>query len=274
MIKNIYILSRNGMLLYSKNFIEQKYDDNLLIGFFTSVENFSREALESIVKFIDLGVDNKLILKPKPDEKIFGAAIVSSKDNNILVGKILDNILQDFIDDFSPDYNLDRKSKSKMDKNIEDNLKKRTSSSLRIRILKTWLILGPLGLLLTIINIMATEYFISSRQSEYGSFFYMEDILLSIIPQVVLISLAELVLVFGVANFISGYIILDLKLAAINVLLYFGYILIFYFISVKPVLALIILTFFPFIIVASLLAAYLGYVLALQRITLRVKEID
>ena len=127
MIKNIYILSRNGILLYSKNFIEQKFDDNLIIGFFTSIENFSREALESIVKYVDLGVDNKLILQPKPDEKIFGAAIVSSKDNNILVNKILDNILQDFIDDFSPNYDLDRKSKSKIDKNmpmvsIEGNL--------------------------------------------------------------------------------------------------------------------------------------------------------
>ncbi|MBY8982960.1 MAG: hypothetical protein KGD57_08430, partial [Candidatus Lokiarchaeota archaeon] len=221
MIKNIYILSRNGMLLYSKNFIEQQYDDNLLIGFFTSIENFSREALESIVKFVDLGEDNKLILEPKPEEKIFGAAIVSSKDNNLLISKIVNNILQDFIDDFSPNYELNRKSKVRVDEIVKENLKRRISPSLKIRLIETWLILGPLGLLLTFLNIMATEYFASSL---YYRFFSMDDILMSIIPQVVLISLAELILVFGIANFISGYITLNLKVVGINSILYFGYI--------------------------------------------------
>ncbi|MBY9005391.1 MAG: hypothetical protein KGD63_01400 [Candidatus Lokiarchaeota archaeon] len=266
MIKNVYILRTNGMLLYSKNFIKQKYDDNLLIGFFTSIVNFSREALDSIVKFVDLGEDNKLILEPKPEEKIFGAAIVSSKDNTLLVSKILGNILQDFIDDFSPDYLIDTKSMRKVDIIAKENLKRKTAPSLRIRLIETWLILIPLGILLTFLNIMATEYFVSSL---YYRFFSMDEILISIIPQVVIISLVELILVFGIANFISGYITLNLRIAALNTLLYFGYILIFYFISVKPVLGIIIITFFPFIIIASLVASYVGHILALQKKTLK-----
>ncbi|GAI99743.1 unnamed protein product, partial [marine sediment metagenome] len=46
MLKNLYIMDENGKLLYSRDFVrEQKYDDNLLIGFFTSITNFSKEAL-------------------------------------------------------------------------------------------------------------------------------------------------------------------------------------------------------------------------------------
>ena len=59
----------------------------------------------------------------------------------------------------------------------------------------------------------------------------MDEILISIIPQVVLISIAELVLVFGIANVISGYLSLNLKVSVINIAIYFIYILIFYFIT-------------------------------------------
>ncbi len=262
MIKKIYILNSNGRLIYSKNFIQQEQDDNLLIGFFTSIVNFSREALESIIKFVDLGEGNKLILETKPEEEIFGAAIVSSRDNTALASKILNNILEDFLDDFSPDYNITAKNVNRVDIIIEINLKRKIAPSLKIRLIETWLILIPLGILLTYFNIMATEYFASSL---YFRFFSMDEILISIIPQVVLISLAELILVFGIANLIAGYFSLNLKLCAINSSLYFIYILTAYFIYVKPVLALIIITFFPFIIVASLVAFYVGHMLALQR---------
>ncbi len=56
MLKNLYILDENGILLYSKEFTrEEQYDDNLLIGFFTSIANFSREALGTAVKNVNLG---------------------------------------------------------------------------------------------------------------------------------------------------------------------------------------------------------------------------
>ena len=65
MIKSIYIMQENGVLLYSKNFLKEKFDSNLLVGFFASIANFSREALNSVVKNMDLGEDNKLILQPR-----------------------------------------------------------------------------------------------------------------------------------------------------------------------------------------------------------------
>ena len=95
MIKSIYIMRENGELLYVKNFLKEKYDSNILIGFFTSIANFSREALGTIVKNLDLGENNKLILTPIPESELLAAAIVSEKDHNELINKIL-NKLSDF----------------------------------------------------------------------------------------------------------------------------------------------------------------------------------
>ena len=68
MLKNLYILDESGILLYSKEFSrEEQYDDNLLIGLFTSIANFSREALGTAVKKVNLGENNKLILIPHED---------------------------------------------------------------------------------------------------------------------------------------------------------------------------------------------------------------
>ena len=124
MLKNLYIMDENGRLLYSKDFVrEQKYDDNLLVGFFTSITNFSREALGTAVKNIDLGENNKLIIIPKQEESLLGAAIVSSNDNNELVAKILKNILREFIDSYAPDYDIEKIIQEEMEKNIQSILK-------------------------------------------------------------------------------------------------------------------------------------------------------
>jgi hypothetical protein len=226
--------------------MDQPYDDNILIGFFASVANFSREALESVVKFVDLGEDNKLILEPKPEEKIFGAAIVSSKDNNELVSNFLKDLLQDFIDEFSPDYEL------------EVNTWYNASDWFAL----TWIILTPLSILFTLLNIFATEYLVLSPNP---NFFTIEQILTRLIPQIVLFSFAELVIVFGIANFISGLLSLNLKVSFINALIYFIIIIITYFLSVQPVLIYIILAFLPFIIIASLGGAYIGHKIAIKR---------
>ncbi len=157
MLKNLYLMDENGRLLYSKDFVrEQKYDDNLLVGFFTSITNFSREALGTAVKNVDLGENNKLIIVPKQDERILGAAIVSSNDNNELVVKILKNILQEFIDSYSPDYDTEKIIQEEMEKNIQKNLKGKTTSSPIIRMAISWLINGSLIYPLILLSISSS----------------------------------------------------------------------------------------------------------------------
>jgi hypothetical protein len=263
MFKNIYIISTNGMMYYSKKFIDEGFDDNLLVGFFTSTTNFSREALESVVKYVDLGSDNKLVLESKPDEDIFAAAIVSSKDNNNLVSTILKNILQDFIDEFYPDYNHDQIERSETNF-IDNNLKGVTSYSLFKRFIISWLVLAPLALFLTYLNILFTETFIVSQYLEQ-EFYTLQEILNRVGPNVVLISLAELIFVFGVSNFISGFITINLKVGMINSVFYYILIILAYFLSVTPYLIYIILAFTPLVIIISFGAVYFGYIFALRR---------
>ncbi|MBD3200931.1 MAG: hypothetical protein GF316_13005 [Candidatus Lokiarchaeota archaeon] len=248
--------------------MEQQYDDNVLIGFFASTANFSREALESVVKFVDLGENNKLILETNSEEKIIGAAIVSSKDNNELVSVILSDIIQDFIDDFSPDYDQDEISRGNMDRLIQENLKGKTGFSLPIRIILTWIILVPMAIILTILNIWATEYLVIS--SERG-FFTLEQVLTRTFPQVVLISFVELIVVFGLPNLISGYFMMDLKLITLNSGIYFALIVLSYFLSVQPVLLYVILSFFPLIFMISLGAGYIGFRIGVKKKLLKAR---
>ena len=175
MIKNLYILDESGILLYSKEFTrEEQYDDNLLIGFFTSIANFSREALGTAVKNVNLGENNKLILVPHEDERLLGAAIVSSRDNNELVTKIIKEILQEFIDSYSPDYDIEKILHEDMEKVIQDVLRAKTIHSPIIRNLLAWIINAPLTVLLVYVSIYVTLFIYAA--------FDLESIIFAIFP--------------------------------------------------------------------------------------------
>ena len=125
MIKSLYIMQENGVLLYSKNFLKEKFDSNLLVGFFASIANFSREALNSVVKNMDLGEDNKLILQPMSKEKLIAAAIVNSSDNNELISQILNNIILDFINEIIVEESVENIDNVQVDKIVKENLKRK-----------------------------------------------------------------------------------------------------------------------------------------------------
>ncbi len=259
MIKSLYILRRNGMLLYSESFIKQPFDENLILGFFSSVVNFSREGLESIVDFVDLGKDSKVIFELNTQENIFGAAIVSIKDNNGLVKTILKTLLTDFIDEFSPAYDLELvKNREKMDDIIKDNLRRRGTSSLLLRFIISIIVLIGIGVVLTIINIWVFANFILRNIPIYIT---PENLVKQTIPILVLGLFAELIILFGIGNFISGYILLNLKVSILNAIIYFILIIIAHLFALGAIASILIypiLSFLPFVAIASLGGAYLG----------------
>ncbi len=256
MIKSIYLLKSNGEILYSKNFVEQQYDENLLIGFFNSVVNFSREALKSVVDFIDLGRESKAILELKSEEDIFGAIICSKTDNSELVKRILKNILQGFIDEFSPNYNLQgRKNKEKVDDIFRKTMKGKGRYSILVRFIISWIILIPLGGILVLVNIWASEFFIFSGPLNPPG---IEQLITRTIPQIIIVLFFESVILFGLTNFISGYILLNLKYSFINAVIFFILIILSISLSVRPILIYPILSFLPFVVISSLGGAYLG----------------
>ncbi len=275
MIKKIYILKFNGTLLFSMSdpghtyaIKEDKFDDNILIGFFASIANFSREALEGVVEYIELGHDNKLILFPHSKEKLLSVAIVNSIDDNDLIFKILRNIMQDFIGEFGPEYNPDKIRKEVMLHIIKENLEGKTSYSLRSRFIISWLVLIPLVIFLNFLNITTRDSIFQYLYLD-KEVYTQEEVYTEVMPSMVWISLFVLIIVFILPNFISGYLVLNEKVAYLNSVLYIILITSIYFFTIESLFAYVIIAYLPFVFLMSIGFAYIGFSLAKKRKIIR-----
>ena len=259
----------NGILLFSKNFIKtEKYDDSIFIGFFASIANFSREALDSIVEYIDLGHDNKLIIYPQLKEKILAAAIVSSVDDNDLISKVLRNITQDFMGEFGPDFNPNKINKEETERIIAENLEGKISNTLLKRLIYSWILLIPLCILLNFININSREFVFQYLYLDQDTY-TQEEIYTEVMPSMVWISLLVMLIVFILPNLISGYLVLNEKYAYLNSMIYLVLIVSIYFFTIESVFAYVIISYLPLVILMSIGFAYLGFRLAKKRKIIR-----
>jgi len=269
MLKRIYIMKYNGTLLYTANYTEEeKFDDNILIAFFASIANFTREALEGIVEYIDLGQDNKLILFPQEKEKLLAVAIVNSIDENSLISKILRNIVQDFMGEFGPDYNPDNIGKDQTTNIIEENLEGRVSHPLMYRLIYSWILLIPLCLLLNYLNIIAREFIFQYLYLDQ-EVYTQEEVYTEVMPSMIWISLLVLLIVFILPNLISGYLVLNEKFAYLNSIVYLILITGIYFYTIESVFAYVIIAYMPLIILISLGFTNIGFRLAKRRKIIR-----
>jgi hypothetical protein len=242
---------------------EEKYDDNILIGFFASLANFGREALNSIIQYIDLGDNNKLVLSPLMNEKLLAVAIVDSLDDNSLIRRISRNILRDFVDLYAPKFKIDEINDVDMDSIINLNLAGKVSAPLIKRLIMAWVIIIPISVLLIILNIMAIDYFFEYRPEE--PLYTQSDIFTEVLPQAAFITLLELIIVMGFPNFLLGRIIINKIYSFLNSSVYTGAILLTYYYVLDPFFAYIIIFYFPLAVIISLGGAYFGYLLGLKR---------
>ena len=256
MIKSIYIMDENGFLLYSKNFMEDQYEQDILIGFFASIANFSREALGSIVKNIDIGKNSKLILFPNVEEKLLGATIVSSNDNNDLVMGILKNIVQDFVDSYSPDYNIDQILEEDMSQIIDSNMKNQILRSPIRRLILSWFIVGPLSLILILFSINVTIFIYEIFN--LNRFLTPELLFIRFMPILVLLSTINIGILFLVPNMILGYLSPNWKIAVVNSLAYLVVTITQYFYSSEPNFAYIVIGNLHLSLIFSLFFLLLG----------------
>jgi len=257
MLKNLYILDENGFLLYSKEFTrEEQYDDNLLIGFFTSIANFSREALGTAVKNVNLGENNKLILVPNDDERLLGAAIVSSHDNNELVTKIIKEILQEFIDSYSPDYDIEKIIQEEMEKIIQDVLRTKIIHSPIIRIALSWLINAPLTILLVFASINVTLFIYASIN--LTQYFNLDQLFSRFFPALILLSTINIIILFLFPNLLFGFLSTNRNISVINSLIHLGATIVLFFYSSEPAFAYIVLGFLPLTLIFSLFFLFIG----------------
>ena len=256
MFKSLYIMDENGILLYSKNFMREKYDDNILVGFFASIAIFSREALGSVIKNVDLGQNNKLILLPISEENLLGAVIVSSNDNNQLILTILRDILQDFIDTFAPDFDPEKIFEDEMEKIIQNNMKGKIMQSPKIRFLFAWLIVAPLSYLLIFLSIFATNFLYSVFQ--LNKYLNPAQLLTRFMPSLILLSTVNIIILFLLPNLILGYLSPNWKIAIVNSFIHLAVTITLYFFSIEPNFAYIIVGYLPLALIFSLFFLFIG----------------
>jgi hypothetical protein len=236
--------------------MKEKYDENVLIGFFSSIANFSREALGGIVKNVDLGENNKLILVPNSEERILGATVVSTNDNNHLVTLIVKNIMQDFIDSYSPDYNLETIYPDDMERIINNNLRRKIMPSPRIRLLLSWIIAGFLCYFLILLSINVTSFMYN--YFNLNRFFTPEQLFTRFMPILILLSTINISILFLLPNLILGFLSLNWKIATLNSLIYLGITITLYFYSTEPNFAYIIVGHLPLSLIFSLFFLFIG----------------
>jgi hypothetical protein len=249
-------MDENGLLLYSKNFMEEQYEQDILIGFFASIANFSREALGSIVKNIDLGKNNKLILFPNAEQRLLGAAIVSANDNNDLAMGILKNIVQDFVDSYAPDYNVDQILEEDMEQIIDSNMKNQVLRSPIRRLVLSWLIVGPLSPLLILLSITVTIFIYNIY--DLNRFLTPDLLFIRFMPILVLLSTINIIILFLGPNIILGYLSPNWKIAAVNSFVFLAVTITLYFYSSEPNFAYIVIGNLPLSLIFSLFFLFIG----------------
>jgi hypothetical protein len=264
MLKNIYIMDENGVLLYSKDFEKQKYDENILIGFFTSLANFSREALGTAVKNVDIGEENKLILVPIQEERILGAVIVNVRDNSQLVSQILKNILQEFVDSYSPEYNVERIFHEDMEKIINNNLSEKILRSPVVRFILSWLIVAPMSYGLIVASIFTTTFLYALFDLErftVNSFLFFSRFL----PSLIAISTVDMIILFLLPNLILGYLSPSWKIGIVSSVIQLGLTIYLFFNSMEPLFTYIIIGYLPLALIFSLFFLFIGTRMASRR---------
>ncbi|MHA1689186.1 MAG: hypothetical protein ACTSYC_09565 [Promethearchaeota archaeon] len=259
MIESIYILNENGELLYENLLTESIFDSNLLIGFFSSITNFSREALNSVINYLDLGENKKLIIISMSREGLLGAMIANSKDDNSLLNKILRTVLLDFIDEYSPEYDVNKIDPVLMDKIVANNLKGKKQPSMKKRVIFSWLIVGPFSYFLLFISILTTQFLYSLFQIDQLLLLYSQtEIFTMFMPAIVVLAIANILIIFTLPNFILGFLIGHLRISFISSFFLVIFILTLYFFSTTPLFAYIIIANLPFAFFVSFSISYVG----------------
>ncbi len=96
MIENLWII-RDGISIFSKNYIKLNVSDDLLAGFLSAMDSFIKETTKGEIKNISLKdskftylVGDDLIIVLNTDEQ----------DNDILIQKLLKQIESDFLNEY------------------------------------------------------------------------------------------------------------------------------------------------------------------------------
>ncbi len=103
MIENLWILTKEGVLLFSKNYAKLNKPDDLLACFFTAVDIFIREVAKEEIK--------KIIMKNHKFNYIIGDDLIivistNEYNNDILIQNLLREVKIIFLEKYSEELKL------------------------------------------------------------------------------------------------------------------------------------------------------------------------
>jgi hypothetical protein len=205
MIQNLFVSTELGELIYVKNIAESRMDvdENILIGFLTAIDNFSKEAFKTYIKLLDIDNQRKLVIHYQQKEHLIVAAIVDGRDDVGLVQSILKNFAMSLITEYGGKIDPEGVDKAVIDRELARILKgKAASRNPKISLLALLLALGfayPLiwgGLFVS--TIISTN--IIARVGSTDSMFIV------FLPGMLLVVLAYTAITFIFPSLVSGFI--------------------------------------------------------------------
>jgi hypothetical protein len=262
MIDYIAILKQNGEMLYSKNIIGQTLEEEILMGFFASVSNFSQVALQMFVDEISLGEYKKIVLVMAPYEKLIIGAIVDREDSKRATQRLLNEMLIRFIGAYGPNF---QRSLIKIPdvENMWSGVMKQCTRHFGLKQkVKNGFILGFLGLIvrgisfLIGINLMGL-FNITNQNIDPTSF--------------ALLGTLNVLLLYGFPVFLDGYLTGIRKTALRNVIIYLIIIQISY--RFDTTLLPIISGYLPVSIILAIVFSLAGVYYAQQKVLIYTKRI-
>ncbi len=125
MIQDLYVSTELGELIYAKKVLDNRLnvDENILIGFLTAIDNFSKEAFKTYIKLLDIDNQRKLVIHYQQKEHLIVAAIVDGRDDVGLVQSLLKNLAMTLITEYGSKIDPEGVNKALIDRELGRILK-------------------------------------------------------------------------------------------------------------------------------------------------------
>ena len=150
-----------------------------------------------------------------------------------------------------------------MDKIIESHMKGKILQSPKIRMFLSWLIVAPLSYLLILLSISATAFIYEVLN--LNRFLAPDQLFTRFMPALILLSTANIIILFLLPNLILGYLSPNWKIATLSSFTYLTITITLYFYSTEPNFAYIIIGHLPLALIFTLFFLFIGIRLASKK---------
>jgi hypothetical protein len=260
-----------GELIYVKNISGNRMDvdENILIGFLTAIDNFSKEAFKTYIKLLDIDSQRKLVIHYQQKERLITAAIVDGRDDVGLVQSILKNFAMSLITEYGSKIDPEVVNKALIDQELGRILKgKAATRNPKISVLALLLSLGfayPL-----IWAGIFTSFLISTSIVSRVVSSSSDALFVLFLPGMLYVVLTYTAITFIFPSLVSGFISGQFKHAVIiDIILWAFVLLVGTLLSLVVIrnnyLFFIFISYTPVVVIIMLFFSYIGVLISAKK---------